>query len=398
MRALVYRYNSICEPDILAVLKECGFEIDEITAAMYNKDMPAFETLQLVSETLKKNPYDMVFTINFFPVISEVCNIFKIPYLSWIVDSPVMELYSYSIRNSCNRIFMFDRALYDEFVAENPTGIFYLPLAANVSRIDALISDILPEDRSRFGADVSFVGSLYTEKCPYNRYKDDGSYLKGFLDGLIEAQLKVYGYNFLEECITDDMVKEFQKKVPFYQFPEKAVHNEKAVMAHLYLGNKVTEQERLRLLNSISSQFRLALYTGSDISVLPKAEMRGLARTMTEMPKIFHLSKINLNFTSKPIRTGLPLRIWDILSAGGFVLTNYQSEIPDYFEIGKDLETFSCEEELLYKIRYYLMHEEERSAIARNGYEKTKQRHSLQVRIKEMLKLAGIVKLQGENI
>lgn len=65
MRALVYRYNSICEPDILAVLKECGFEIDEITAAMYNKDMPAFETLQLVSETLKKNPYDMVFTINF---------------------------------------------------------------------------------------------------------------------------------------------------------------------------------------------------------------------------------------------------------------------------------------------------------------------------------------------
>ena len=286
----------------------------------------------------------------------------------------------------------------DEFVAENPTGIFYLPLAANVSRIDALISDILPEDRSRFGADVSFVGSLYTEKCPYNRYKDDGSYLKGFLDGLIEAQLKVYGYNFLEECITDDMVKEFQKKVPFYQFPEKAVHNEKAVMAHLYLGNKVTEQERLRLLNSISSQFKLALYTGSDTSVLPKAEMRGLARTMTEMPKIFHLSKINLNFTSKPIRTGLPLRIWDILSAGGFVLTNYQSEIPDYFEIGKDLETFSCEEELLYKIRYYLMHEEERSAIARNGYEKTKQRHSLQVRIKEMLKLAGIVKLQGENI
>ena len=64
MRALVYRYNSICEPDILAVLKECDFEIDEITAAMYDKDMPASETLQLVSEALKKNPYDLVFTIN----------------------------------------------------------------------------------------------------------------------------------------------------------------------------------------------------------------------------------------------------------------------------------------------------------------------------------------------
>lgn len=49
--------------------------------------------------------------------------------------------------------------------------------------------------------------------------------------------------------------------------------------------------------------------------------------------------------TSKPIRTGLPLRIWDILGAGGFVLTNYQTEIPEYFEIGKDLETYTCEED-----------------------------------------------------
>ena len=134
---------------------------------------------------------------------------------------------------------MFDRALYDEFVAENPTGIFYLPLAANVSRIDALISDILPEDRSRFGADVSFVGSLYTEKCPYNRYKDDGSYLKGFLDGLIEAQLKVYGYNFLEECITDDMVKEFQKKVPFYQFQNHTLLIQLGYPVHIYCYNDI---------------------------------------------------------------------------------------------------------------------------------------------------------------
>ena len=88
--------------------------------------------------------------------------------------------------------------------------------------------------------------------------------------------------------------------------------SDKAALAHLYLGNKVTEQERLRLLKSIARYHKVTLYTGSDVSGLPQVEMRGLAKTMTEMPKIFHLSKINLNFTSKPIRTGLPLRIWDI--------------------------------------------------------------------------------------
>ena len=282
---------------------------------------------------------------------------------------------------------MFDYALYEEFHPENPKGIFYLPLGADYNRLDALMETITKEDEEKYSADVSFIGSLYTEKCPYNRLKEETSWLKGYLDGVIEAQLKVYGYNFLEECITDQVLQEFKEKVPFYRFPEKANHNDKAVMAHLYLGNKVTEQERLRLLGRVSQEFKLDLYTASDFSPLPKAEYKGLARTATEMPKIFHLSKINLNFTSKPIRTGIPLRLWDILGAGGFALTNYQSEIPEYFEVGKDLDTYASEEELVQKIRYYLEHEEERKEIARNGYQKAKERYSLELRVKQILQI-----------
>lgn len=388
MRILVYRYNSIYEPDMIDVFEQLHHNVDEITEEMTNKEVSARECLKLVSSALKQKQYDMVFSVNFFPVVSEVCNIFRIPYVSWIVDSPVMELYSHSIRNKCNRIFLFDYALYEEFSAENPEGIFYLPLGANYHRLDRVIAGITKEDKARFSAEVSFIGSLYTEKCPYNRLKETDTYLKGYLDGLIEAQLKVYGYNFLEECLTDEVVEEFKSKVPFYKFPEKANQNEKAALAHLYLGNKVTEQERLRLLKAISEKYPLDIYTGSDISSLPKVHYRGMAKSMTEMPKIFHLSKINLNFTSKPIRTGLPLRIWDILGAGGFVLTNFQSEIPEYFEIGKELETYSSEEELLEKIGYYLTHEEERQSIARNGYEKAKNCYSLKTRVEQILRIS----------
>lgn len=385
MNILFYRYDSICEPDLIEVLTGLGHEITQLTEEMTNKELGPEGQFRQISEALKKQSYHMVFSINFFPVVSEVCNIFRVPYACWIVDSPVMELYSHSIRNTWNRIFLFDYALYEEFVQENPERIFYLPLGANYERLDVLMETITEEDKARFSADVSFVGSLYTEKCPYNRLKETDSYLRGYLDGVIEAQLKVYGYNFLEECITDEILREFKKAVPFYCFPEKSNHDEKAAMAHLYLGNKVTEQERLRLLKKISEEYSLDLYTGSDVGPLPQAHARGLARTMTEMPKIFHLSKINLNFTSKPIRTGLPLRIWDILGAGGFVLTNFQSEIPEYFEIGKDLETYSDERELLDKIGYYLAHEEERRQIARNGYEKAKAQYSLKQRVRELL-------------
>lgn len=385
MNILFYRYNSICEPDIIAIMQRLGHTVTEITEEMRNKELDARGQMNLVSAELKKQESQIVFSINFFPVVSEVCNIFHIPYVCWIVDSPVMELYSHSIRNNWNRIFLFDYALYEEFRGENPKGIFYLPLGADYVRLDSLIETITEQDRKKYSADVSFIGSLYTEKCPYNHLKEE-SWLKGYLDGVIEAQTKVYGYNFLEECITDEVLQQFKEKVPFYHFPEKASHNDRAAMAHLYLGNKVTEQERLRLLKRVSEAYSLDLYTASDFSPLPRANYRGLAKSTTEMPKIFHLSKINLNFTSKPIRTGLPLRLWDILGAGGFVLTNFQSEIPEYFEVGKDLDIYASEEELMEKIRYYLEHEKERQAIAESGYRKAKEQYSLELRVKQILK------------
>jgi spore maturation protein CgeB len=384
MDILFYRYNSICEPDVIRVMERLGHTVAEITEEMTNKELGPKGQMDLVSEALKRKAYHFVFSINFFPVVSEVCNIFHVPYACWIVDSPVMELYSHSIKNPWNRVFLFDYGLYEEFHQKNPEGIFYLPLGADYARLDALMETITEEEKEKFSADVSFIGSLYTEKCPYNQLQGD-TYLKGYLDGVIEAQLKVYGYNFLEECITDGILKEFKEAVPFYQFPERADHNDRAAMAHLYLGNKVTEQERLRLLKRVSETYKLDLYTASDFSPLPKANYRGLAKTTTEMPKIFHLSRINLNFTSKPIRTGLPLRVWDILGAGGFVLTNYQSEIPEYFEVGKELETYASEEELIDKIGYYLEHEGLRQEIAYNGYQKAKGQYSLELRLQQML-------------
>lgn len=135
MKLLFYRYNSIYEPAIISALTHLGHEITEVTEEMENKDLTPKEQLLIVSGPLKAARYDFVFSINFFPVLSEVCNIFKIPYACWIVDSPVLELYSESIYLPWNRIFLFDYALYQEFAPKNPDCIFYLPLASDISTL-----------------------------------------------------------------------------------------------------------------------------------------------------------------------------------------------------------------------------------------------------------------------
>ena len=395
MKILIYRYGSICEPDVITGFRELGNEVAEITAEIYNKNLLPSEGVTLLKNELLAHNYDFVFSINFFPFISEVCNIFKLRYICWTVDSPVMELYSGSLANPWNRIFLFDRAQYEEFSPKNPGCIFYLPLASNPARWNSVIANASRKDITRFSGEVSFVGSLYTEKSAYRRLKDAPDYLTGYLDGIMAAQLKIYGYNFLQEVLPDDIITAFRKHFPgFYTPPENFCCDDRTILAQLYLSTEVSALERVSVMKLLGKHYAVDLYTGSDTSGLP-VKNHGLAKTLTEMPLIFHYSKINLNMTSKSIRTGLPLRIFDILGCGGFCLTNYQTELTDYFTPGSDLDCYTCEEDLLEKTEYYLSHEKERAEIARNGFETVNKYHNYPERLLKMLSLAYGIK-EGE--
>lgn len=68
------------------------------------------------------------------------------------------------------------------------------------------------------------------------------------------------------------------------------------------------------------------------------------------MPKVFKCSKVNLNISLKTIRTGIPLRILDILASGGFVISNFQEELAEYFRLGEEIITYGDIEELYYLV------------------------------------------------
>ena len=385
MNILFYRYGNICEPDIIAAFGAFGYTVTEITDEITNKNLSGPESIQIVSNALLEQHADCVFSINFFPVLSEVCNIFKLRYLCWIVDSPVMELYSTSIKNPYNRVFLFDRKLYEEISPLNPECVFHLPLGTNVKAKDDVIFAASSRERSLFSADISFVGSLYTEKCAYDRLTNPPDYLKGYLDAIMKAQQKIYGYYFMEEVLTDDIVQTFKEHFPyFYSYPAKSYLTDKITLSQLYIGNKITAMERVETMRILSEHFSTTIYTGSDTSDFPALINKGLAKSLTEMPIIFHESKINLNTTSKAIRSALPLRIWDILGSGGFALSNYQEEIPMYLTIGQHLDIYSSMEELIDKCNYYLSHEKERIEIAENGYEEVRAHHTYEIRLAEM--------------
>lgn len=124
MNILIYRYGSICEPDIIETFQKLGFQVDEEISLIKNKNLSDSDCISIVSQRILLKQYAFVFTINFFPWLSHLCNLTHLPYTSLIVDSPVLELYDDAIQNPFNRIFIFDKASYLEFYEKNPDCIF----------------------------------------------------------------------------------------------------------------------------------------------------------------------------------------------------------------------------------------------------------------------------------
>ena len=105
-------------------------------------------------------------------------------------------------------------------------------------------------------------------------------------------------------------------------------------------------------------------------------DYRGILDYYNNMSVVFRNSKINLNITIRSIRTGIPLRAMDIMASGGFLLSNYQEELAEYFIDGEDMVLYYDDEDMMNKIEYYLAHDEERKRIAENGRRKVADKYS----------------------
>lgn len=381
MQILIYKWKSYNYRDIEETFLAMGHLVDVIEQKLesYDED-EAFE--RRLTGILQKKSYDFVFSVNYFAVVSEVCQRCRVKYLSWSCDNPLISMYHKSVFNECNYIFNFDKSNCLEFQGMGVQHMYYLPLAVDTDRLDALIDHA--DDLKLYQNEVAFVGSLY-ERNTYDKLKVVlPDYLKGYLEAVMQAQMSVSGGNIIEEMLTPDILEQLQQYFKLEK-SENSFSDLGLIFSTTVLGLKIAAMQRKNGLIALSKRVPVTIYTNSNTKELLRVDYRGSVDYWTQMPKVFRMSRINLNFTIPNIKTGLPLRMWDIMGAGGFLMTNFQAELPELFEEDKDFVCFDGEEDLVQKTLYYLEHEKERQEIAKNGYEKVKKLHSYQMRLQQML-------------
>ena len=388
MKILYLEWNSYCNEDMKQCLQKEGHDV-EVCPFLEGIRVKQDEAERILQPRLTKANYDFVFSFNYIPIVSNICKEFEVPYVSWVYDSPYIHVYSYTVLNPCNYIFLFDYAVYQELHEAGIQTVYYLPLAVNPERVARLQNT--PDKQKKFGADISFVGSLYNEPKHrlYDKFAEVSPYAKGYLDAIIDAQKKVYGYYFLGELLDDSILEELQRVYPTDP-NAPSVMKPRDIYADYVLARQVTALERQEILTLLGERIpnrNIKLFTNNGLTNIAGVKTCGQVDYNKEMPYVFANSRINLNITLKSIKTGIPLRVFDIMGSKGFLLTNYQEELLQYFEPGVDFVYYENYEDLLNKAEYYLTHEEDRLAIAENGYRKVCEEHSIEMRLREMVEV-----------
>lgn len=387
-KILMYRWKAYNYLDIKEGFIKLGYQVDEIRQELESYDVDR-EFSERIAALIRSNTYEFVFTVNYFALISEVCEQNNILYVSWSCDNPLISMYHNSVFNKCNLICVFDKTNYLEFKQMGVDNIRYLPLAVDASRISHIINGA--SDLNAYENDISFVGSLY-ERNSYDRIEHSlPDYLRGYFDAIMNIQSDLYGAYIIDDALSPDILMQLEKYYRLDKSPG-SFSSLSLIFKTTTLGFKIAQIARKRALLTLSKTMPVSIYSNSDTSDLVNVAYKGSLDYWTEMPKVFYKSKINLNLTIPNIKSGIPLRIWDILGSGGFLLTNYQAELPLYFEDGVHLVSFYSSEDMAEKADFYLKHEDSRKKIAQSGRDIVHKKHSYDVRMRELLDMINEVK------
>jgi spore maturation protein CgeB len=117
-----------------------------------------------------------------------------------------------------------------------------------------------------------------------------------------------------------------------------------------------------------------------DVSMFPPA-MQALNKGSVwgnTMLRTLSRSRVTINVAVDGFDVQPPnMRVIETTGAGGFLLTNAHPELGRFFIPGEELETYATGDELIGKIRHYLVHTPEREAIARRGRIRCLKDHSI---------------------
>ena len=385
MKLLLYHWNSYFQYDLYEILKNASISYDVFEWKFRNKNSDE-KFVDWFCKNIQLKEYDALLSVNYYPLLSQMCEQQQVKYIAWCYDNPLnVEHIEETLGNACNYVFVFDKIQCDNYRSRGFDTVYYQMLGVNSARLQKIT--VSADEKIKYSSDVSFVGNLYPSVLDQLLAPLD-EYTKGYLQSLMDLQEQIYGSYLFDELISDELIddinRQYLEKNPYTHLQ---VNKEALTFA---MASGITREERILLLNLCGNRYHTKFYSYEPCELVKNVTFCGPIDYIQQMPKVFACTKINLNPTLRIIQTGIPQRALDIMGCGGFLLSNYQLELAEYFEPERHMVMYESIGDAVEKIDYYLTHDTEREKIAKQGRIEVLQNHGMQECLENIFTVAGI--------
>ena len=369
--------------DMEDTLNEAGYSVYTIDA-----DVLSLEEMAWLCHRLKP---ELLTAINYRSGFAEFAESQNVPLLVWEIDPTTEALPRVQGTSKCTHFFTY-RASQVEGLRENGfSQAEYLPLASHTGRRRPV--EMSPRDTDSYGSSVSFVGSsMLMQAADLKTRLVQG--MVGHAMGSEEVESKLEAL-WARQALTYDK----------YCIPELV--DEMFPALHLLEEDSAFRGEPVQLVAEVAAaRKRLHYICGlaepgidvwgdagwKEIDGAAGLIYRGRAAHGEELTRIYNATDINVDVNRIYQMDIVPMRIFDVLACGAFVLAEDGPAIRELFQVGKEVEVYRDLAELRAKIAFYVAHPEERLEIANRGRERVCADHSIRARLRYMLGQAGIAK------
>lgn len=347
-------------------------------------DIISLDPREIIDQIKNFSP-NFVMTINYIKGLPHICSKLGVPLVVWEID-PTLEVLSEKEAGKDNVfIHTYRKSRVSYFKELGFRNVWFLPLGTNPRRY----RPIEPEEAivDKYKADVSYVGSSMKNQAEWALKK-------------AKMLLKRHYPSILPEQFLTEVIKRQVKNLDFYSL-HKIIEKKLALMGYshiledeqgrkidiiLCLGEKIASFRRIKAINTLEDLARKKIVKvwgdeGWKDGLARSIVYSGPAGHFHELPLIYNASAVNLDINRIYQKDIVPLRIFDILACGAFVLADDSKELGGFFKKGEEIISYRKISQIPLICEYYLKNEKERKEIAEAGRNRVLKEHTLEHRL-----------------
>lgn len=369
LRVLVPVDGYYAQGECIRALRQLGHEVFEVVLGTRGDAGPTPEVLQNLLQAVVLHRPDMMLVINFTGFdranyLTELLEAMGLPTALWFVDNPlVLAMGWMPPAPTCASYFVWDRTFVPALRALGAERTFHLPLGTDPELFCP--GPISSNGRQALG----FVGHslVILEQLWLTRLS---------ADEVAQAQQMAQALS-ADRSILHALVPD----------PQSPIDRKTMVLAMACVLS--SKDYRLGLLEHLPQENLHVTGDAHWAELLPRAHHHPSTDYGAQSAQLYRDTTLSINATNLQMPATVNQRVFDVPACAGFLITDNQAELADYFDLGhgRDMVAFASAEELRDQVQYYSARPQQRQAMAKRARARVLAEHTYRHRIQTLLQI-----------